>query len=607
MTYQALYRTYRPRKFGDVVNQEHVVRTLLNSVRQGKVGHAYLFSGPRGTGKTTVARLLARAINCEHPVDGEPCGECERCRATAEGVGVLEIDAASHNSVDDIRQLVAQVSQVPLAGGMMVYIIDEVHMLSTPAFNAFLKTLEEPPPHAVFVLATTEPGKLLATIHSRCQHFAFRRIPVDLIAEHIEWICQQEKVPAEDAAIHLVARAGDGSVRDSISVLEQAIAYEPEGLTLEGVRNVLGIPDRMNIRNLAAFIINNDPAGLSGAYASLIESGREPNSILVELLGHFRDLLFTVLNLDHPDIEMLPDEEKEILKKQAGNLEADVIHRTISMLAKTEGEIKYEDEAAMLLEVSLLRIAARFGREPSREAPPEPVEKKEPETPSEEMFPAGEKKAPSTPAKEPVRTESPERPSLTGGLSLKRKKPSASEKTASGPENLKKPPDKEPDEPLAPRESDQFWKNTLESIRENSIAEYILLIDAVPSPPPSEWEKGEKKKSETLALTLKYPYEDGLIVRMINEPVVKNRINTRLEEVLERPVELTVARERGESNPGGSGNSKQLGMYEGGGQDGPVLFTGAAPEVPKDPDLKKIHDLIAGDFPDYTIEKGDNA
>jgi DNA polymerase-3 subunit gamma/tau len=621
MAYQALYRTYRPRRFADVVDQEHVIRTLLNSVRQGKVGHAYLFSGPRGTGKTTVARLLARAINCESPVDGEPCDKCDRCKATEEGIGVLEIDAASHGSVDDMRQLVAQVSQVPLAGGMMVYIIDEVHMLSKEAFNAFLKTLEEPPPHAVFVLATTEPGKLLPTIHSRCQHFAFRRLPIGMVAEHIEWICQQEKIPAEDAAIRLIARAGDGSVRDSISVLEQAIAYEPEGLTLEGVRNVLGIPDRMNIRHLAGYIIGNDPAGLSVAYAQLIESGREPDSIVVELMGHFRDLLFTTLNLEHPEIQTLPDEEKELLKKQAEGLDPDVIHRTIAMLAKAEGEIKYEDEAALLLEVSLLRLASRFGREPSREKHPKPVEEKA-EAPAEEMFPdAGRKPAPAASSDRAKEAASPETPTLTGGLTLKKKKAAQQKaepvtepaKTEPAPETQKKEAAKTSDEPLVPRESDPFWKNMLESIRENSVAEYVLLLDAIPDPPPSEWPKPEGDNPKTLSLILKYPFEDGQLVRMINEPALKNRINTRLEETLERPIEIQVAQERGGSDTGGSGKAKQMGMYDGEGSvgsvkaDGPVLFAGAAPEVPTDPELRKIHDLIIRDFPDYSIEKGDGA
>ena len=320
MGYQALYRKYRPRHFSDLVGQEHIVRTLINSVRQDKIGHAYLFSGPRGTGKTTVARILARAINCGQTVEGEPCDECSRCKGTDEGLGVIEIDAASHGSVDDMRMLVAQVAQLPLSGGMMVYIIDEVHMLSKEAFNAFLKTLEEPPPHAVFVLATTEPGKLLPTIHSRCQHFAFRRLPLEMVAKHIAWICAQENVPAEEGAIRIIARAGKGSVRDSISVLEQAIAFEPEGLTPKGVREVLGMPDRVDIRTLGGHIVSGDPGKIGEAFEAQIEEGREPSLILTDLLSHFRDVLFAALDLDEADLVGLPLEELQLIREQARQL-----------------------------------------------------------------------------------------------------------------------------------------------------------------------------------------------------------------------------------------------------------------------------------------------
>jgi len=619
MAYQALYRTYRPRRFSEVIGQEHVVRTLLNSIRQGKTGHAYLFSGPRGTGKTTVARLLARAINCESPADGEPCDRCERCKGSEEGLGVLEIDAASHGSVDDMRQLVAQVSQVPLSGGMMVYIIDEVHMLSKEAFNAFLKTLEEPPPHAVFVLATTEPGKLLPTIHSRCQHFAFRRLPINLVADYIRMICEKENVPADEPALRLIARAGDGSVRDSITVLEQAIAYEPDGITLKGVRDVLGIPDRMDIRELGGNIISGDPGKVSSSYAALIESGREPGTILSELLMHFRDLLFASLDLAHSDLQFLPEEETEVVGRQARSLDPDEIHESIAALAKCESEIKWEDEAALLLEVSLLGLASRLPREAKIDtARRAPAERKEAEEAAPEMFPKKEAAPPiEIPKEKPAEVRTPERPSLTGGYSLKRRKPASEVDAASeappggAPKAAAEKASYAAGEPRIPAGIDPLWKNALEGVREASVAEYILLAEAVPSPPLSEWPVHDEKTHGPLGLTLKYPYDAGLLVKLINQPGLLNRITTRLEEVFERPIALRVARERDqEKEEGSTAEAGQLGMYDGEGpvvgstgNNGPALFPGAAQRIPTDPDLRKIHDLIVEDFPDYTFEQ----
>jgi len=617
MAYQALYRTYRPKRFSDVIGQEHVVRTLLNSVRQGKIGHAYLFSGPRGTGKTTVARLLARTINCAGPIDGEPCGKCDRCSGPEEGLGVLEIDAASHGSVDDMRQLVAQVSQVPLAGGKMVYIIDEVHMLSKEAFNAFLKTLEEPPEHAIFVLATTEPGKLLPTIHSRCQHFSFRRVSMDVLIEHIRKICDKENIKADDAAVRMIARAGDGSVRDSISVLEQAIAYEPDGLTLNGVRDVLGIPDRMDVRKLGGFIINKDPAGLSQSYSALISSGREPLEILSALVAHFRDLLLKSMSIQHADLEMLPDIEIDELSRQAENIGAGDVHNAIAFLAKCESEIKWEEEAALILEVSLLRLAAKFRghREPAEEhhvttearKHVEPTVKPHAEVVGREEVAIDDEK--------PVREKT-----LSGGISLKKKRepsepivePAIHGARPSEPEikPVETPSSVPTDSDLLeiPADIDPLWKNTLESIRELSIAEYILLARAVPSPPPSEWGEPDPDRKVLLTVTLKYKYEDGLILRQIKNAPVMNRLTSRLEEVLERPIDIRLARARPEGN-GKPTVKPEDGMYDGEGhvdgteeRGGPSLFPGAGREVPADPDLRRIHNLIVQDFPDYEVE-----
>ncbi len=620
MAYKALYRTYRPDSFDDVVGQEHVVRTLLNSVRQKKVGHAYLFSGPRGTGKTTVARLLARVINCSEPVDGQPCSECDRCKGVEEGLGVLEIDAASHGSVDDMRQLVAQVSQVPLSGGIVVYIIDEVHMLSKEAFNAFLKTLEEPPPHAVFVLATTEPGKLLPTIHSRCQHFAFRRLPVDLLAKHVGNICTREEVGFEEPAIRLIARAGDGSVRDCISILEQAIAYEPDGLTKDGVRDVLGIPDKLEIRKLGGHIIYSSPGDLSEVYSGLLESGREPLEILNQTISHFRDLLFSSLDIRHDDLEVLPSEELVAIREQSSRVTVDQIHRAISFLAKCEADIKREDEAALLLEVSFLRLATRLGKVEDKPAPVD--------VPAEEPI---RKTTGAAPSLEPVKQKpepEPERKSLAGGLTLKRdlprepvtkpseKQPVKEVQTAEAPKSASATDTgtgvewKESDLLKIPTDTEKFWKDTLESIRELSVADYVLLAEATPSPTPSEWPVTEGTGVRNfIDLVLKYPYEAGLQVRLLNNPTVLNRLTVQLEGVTERQFELKIARGRKPDNPDPvKKNSSERSNLNQGEENtaaqGPALFPGAARPIPSDPDLREIHNLIVEEFPDYRIESG---
>ena len=604
MTYQALYRTYRPKTFAEVIGQDHVVRTLMNSVRQNKVGQAYLFSGPRGTGKTTVARLLARVINCESPDNGEPCWKCERCLG-AEGVtGVLEIDAASHGSVDDMRQLVAQVSQVPLSGGMMVYIIDEVHMLSKEAFNAFLKTLEEPPPHAVFVLATTEPGKLLPTIHSRCQHFAFHRIPIATVAEHIRSICEAENVLADEGALRLIARAGDGSVRDSISVLEQVIAYEPERLTVKGVRDVLGIPDRMSIRELGGAIIAGDPGNVSAKFIELVESGREPDSILKELVLHFRDLLFASLDLDVKEHQELPDEERAAISTQVAGLESRQIHETIAFLAKCEVDIKWEDEASLLVEVALLRLSAKYGKKERshREAETESVDRTVPEVTSE----SEEREFPDMGKKIPDSGKLEERKGLTGGKTMRdRRRRETPVPPQAVPTDKPAQKKKVSDSDLLkiPAEIEPFWKDILETVREGSIAEYILLAEAKPSPPPSEWPEKGDVTVEPLKLTLIYPYNMGLLVKLLNERALQTELTNRLEEALERAISLKIVRERGEDERDSDtdGQKKNVRPVER-EPVSPTLFNGAAREVPSDPELREIHNLIVSEFPDYQFE-----
>ena len=246
MSYTALYRKFRPQEFSDVKGQEHIVTTLKNQIKAERIGHAYLFCGTRGTGKTTIAKIFAKAVNCEHPVDGSPCGECAACQAIAAGnsMNVIEIDAASNNGVDNIRQIREEVEYRPTEGRYKVYIIDEVHMLSIGAFNALLKTLEEPPSYVIFILATTEAHKIPITILSRCQRYDFRRISIDTISDRLLELLGEEQIEAEEKAVRYIAKAGDGSMRDALSLLDQCIAfYLGQKLTYDKVLKALGAID----------------------------------------------------------------------------------------------------------------------------------------------------------------------------------------------------------------------------------------------------------------------------------------------------------------------------------------------------------------------------
>lgn len=289
--YEALYRKYRPKTFDDVVGQEYITGTLKNQVRTGRLSHAYLFIGTRGTGKTTCARILAKAVNCEHPVDGNPCNQCAACRGIEDGsiLDVVELDAASNNGVEDVRLLRDEAVFSPTVVRKRVYIIDEVHMLSKPAFNALLKILEEPPSHLMFILATTELQKVLPTILSRCQRHSFRRLDPDTIASRLGYVAEQEGIRLSPEAAQLLGRLADGGMRDGLSLLDQCISSER--VTVETVLNAMGLAGSYRIQNLAEAVAAGDAAGALEQYGSLWRDGKEPASLLGELAGFFRDAL----------------------------------------------------------------------------------------------------------------------------------------------------------------------------------------------------------------------------------------------------------------------------------------------------------------------------
>ena len=352
MSYTALYRKYRPSEFEDVKGQEHIVTTLKNQIKADRIGHAYLFCGTRGTGKTTVAKIFAKAVNCEHPVDGSPCGECASCKAIAAGssMNVIEIDAASNNGVENIRQIREEVSYSPTQGKYKVYIIDEVHMLSIGAFNALLKTLEEPPSYVIFILATTESHKIPITILSRCQKYDFRRISIETISDRLMDLLQQEGVEA-------VAKAGDGSMRDALSLLDQCIAfYLGEPLTYDHVLEVLGAVDTEVFSRLLRSILANNVVQAIELLEELIVQGRELGQFVTDFVWYLRNLLLVKSSDQMEDVLDMSSENLALLKEEADMIEGDVIMRYIRIFSDLSGQLKYAPQKRVLIEIALIKL-----------------------------------------------------------------------------------------------------------------------------------------------------------------------------------------------------------------------------------------------------------
>ena len=337
MSYTALYRKFRPAEFEDVKGQDHIVTTLKNQIRAERIGHAYLFCGTRGTGKTTVAKIFARAVNCQHPVDGSPCGECEMCRAIAAGtsMNVIEIDAASNNGVDNIREIREEVAYRPTEGRYKVYIIDEVHMLSIGAFNALLKTLEEPPEYVIFILATTEAHKIPITILSRCQRYDFKRITIDTIAARMNDLMQQEQVEVEEKAIRYIAKAADGSMRDALSLLDQCIAfYLGQKLTYDHVLEVLGAVDTDVFSMLLRNVLKRDVSAVMHSVEELVMQGRELGQLTADFTWYLRNLLFIKSSDNMEDVLDVSTENLAQLKEEAEMIEDDALLRYIRIFSE---------------------------------------------------------------------------------------------------------------------------------------------------------------------------------------------------------------------------------------------------------------------------------
>ncbi|MCR5671280.1 MAG: DNA polymerase III subunit gamma/tau [Butyrivibrio sp.] len=359
MSYVALYRKFRPPVFEDVKGQDHIVTTLKNQIRSDRVGHAYLFCGTRGTGKTSVAKILAKAVNCEHPVDGSPCGECEMCKEIAAGnsMNVIEIDAASNNGVDNVRQIIEEVSYSPTKGKRKVYIIDEVHMLSAGAFNALLKTLEEPPSYVMFILATTEVQKIPITILSRCQRYDFHRITINTIEERLKEVVDAEGIQVEERALRFIAKTADGSMRDSLSLLDQCIAFNfGQELTYDKVLGVLGAVDTEVFANLFSALYSQD----SGAALKLLEDvviqGRELVQFVNDFVWYLRNLMLVQASDQMEDVVDISSENLKTLKDQAQGADADTIIRFIRVFSELSSNIRYATQKRILIEIALIKL-----------------------------------------------------------------------------------------------------------------------------------------------------------------------------------------------------------------------------------------------------------
>lgn len=358
MSYLALYRKYRSKTFDQIVGQKHITQSLINQINNGQIGHAYLFTGTRGTGKTSIAKIFARAINCLNPKNGSPCNKCAVCQGLQDGanVDIMEIDAASNNRVDEIRDLREKVKYPPVICRYKVYIIDEVHMLTDSAFNALLKTLEEPPEYVVFILATTEVQKLPATILSRCMRFDFKLLSEQELEKHIKYVFKDSGISYEDEAVSIIARLGAGSVRDALSIADMCVAYSNNNVTYDSVVEAVGLTDRATLNMLATSVIDGNEGDVLSSVDSVAKSGKNITQLSKDLVGYIRDLLVVKTCKDYADILKLPKAQLNELKVLADKTTNEKLIEMLNRLSRLDNEFRFTTTPRSLLEITLVSL-----------------------------------------------------------------------------------------------------------------------------------------------------------------------------------------------------------------------------------------------------------
>ena len=359
MGYTALYRKFRPLNFSEMVGQEHITRTLKNQIMANRVGHAYLFNGGRGTGKTSAAKILARAINCLNPKDGEPCNECEICKGAISGslTDIVEMDAASNNSVEDIRSIREDVNFLPTKAKYRVYIIDEVHMLSTGAFNALLKTLEEPPEHVKFILATTEPQKLPATILSRCQRFDFKKISNEDIIKRLEIVCKESNIEITKEAMQIIATLSEGAMRDALSILERCIQDGENQINEDKIKDLVGIPKMVFVHDIVEAIIQYDVDKALVTVNKVLEDGKDISNLLWEIIKYVKDiLLYKATN----HVELYNEEEKQKVKEISEKVEKERLINLVYAFSELENEMKFSTQKSIIFQAGIIKLCSKL-------------------------------------------------------------------------------------------------------------------------------------------------------------------------------------------------------------------------------------------------------
>ena len=507
MSHVSFYRKWRPRTFEEVIGQERVTRTLQNAIRVGRVVHAYLFAGHRGTGKTTTARILAKALNCERGPTPTPCNACARCEAIGGGyaVDVIEIDAASNRGIEEVRELRERIRLAPAEGRYKVYIIDEAHMLTPEAANALLKTLEEPPPHAVLVLVTTEPHRLPPTILSRCQRFDFRRVSAREIVARLRRIAQVEGFAVDDRALALIASTADGSVRDAESMLDQLAAYTQGPITTADVVAVLGLVEEETALRLADAVIAKDAPGCLTAVHQAIADGRDARQLLRALLDHFRDLLVVATGSRDADALDTTHARLDALAGQAGKTSVEEILRALSVLAATDAEARWNPQPRLLLELALVRLC-----HPEMDPTLEGLRAR---------LRALEQKVEGAPAPPAAAPSSPEPRRAAPRTST----PPAPQQAA---EFEPEPPPAEPAPAVEVDDVRRLWGRILEEVKRTKMFCHALLIEGVPL----------RVEGTTLVVGLRAGY--NFHVDNLHRPENRTVVEGAIERVLQRRLRL---------------------------------------------------------------------